>query len=146
MMTVAYPLLFSSSFRTLCAEQYWHNEIRQVWFIRQVFWGHKFNSSVSQWFKVVWRPGYGGQLCVQDNLSRLVRISWFILRIIFFIYFILFHFHCIRQGYCSGEGLERNIRTIQASPPRNYNRHLNKQTKQNYNLMKLQLLICPRLI
>ena len=63
-----------------------------------------------------------------------------------FFIFILFHFHCIRQGYCSGEGLERNIRTIQASPPRNYNRHLNKQTKQNYNLMKLQLLICPRLI
>ena len=65
---------------------------------------------------------------------------------LFYFYFILFHFHCIRQGYCSGEGLERNIRTIQASPPRNYNRHLNKQTKQNYNLMKLQLLICPRLI
>ena len=46
------------------------------------------------------------------------------IRLLFFIlfYFILFHFHCIRQGYCSEEGLERNIRTIQASPPRNYNK------------------------
>ena len=74
------------------------------------------------------------------------EVGTVVIAFIIFIYFILFHFHCIRQGYCSGEGLERNIRTIQASPPRNYNRHLNKQTKQNYNLMKLQFLICPRLI
>ena len=54
----------------------------------------------------------------------------FYLFIYLFIYSI---FTALDKRYCSGERLEGNIQTIRASPPRNYNRHLNKQTKQNYN-------------
>ena len=32
-----------------------------------------------------------------------------------------------KKNYCSGEGLEGNIRTIRASPPKNYNGHLIKE-------------------
>ena len=35
-----------------------------------------------------------------------------------------------KKNYCSGEGLEGNIRTIRASPPKNYNRHLNKEKEK----------------
>ena len=35
-----------------------------------------------------------------------------------------------KKNYCSGEGLEGNIRTIGASPPKNYNRHLNKEEEK----------------
>ena len=35
-----------------------------------------------------------------------------------------------KKDYCSGEGLEGNIRTIRASPPKNYNRHLNKEKEK----------------
>ena len=38
-----------------------------------------------------------------------------------------------KKYYCSGEGLEGNIRTIRASPPKNYNRHLNKEKEKRKN-------------
>ena len=57
-----------------------------------------------------------------------------------FLFFnFLFHFHYISwnisiytylKKYCSGEGLEGNIRTIRASPPKSYNRHLNKEKEK----------------
>ena len=50
--------------------------------------------------------------------------------------------HTRKTNYWSGEGLEGNIRTIRASPPKNYNRHLNKEKKlklylkcKNYNVI-----------
>ena len=39
-----------------------------------------------------------------------------------------------KKNYCSGEGLEGNIRTIRASPPKNYNRHLNKEKEKKLKL------------
>ena len=35
-----------------------------------------------------------------------------------------------RKSYCSGEGLEGNIRTIRSSPPKDYNRHFNKEKEE----------------
>ena len=35
-----------------------------------------------------------------------------------------------KENYCSGKGLEGNIRTIRASPPKNYNRHSNKEKEK----------------
>ena len=35
-----------------------------------------------------------------------------------------------KKNYCSVEGQERNIPTIRASPPKNYNRPLNKEKEK----------------
>ena len=44
-------------------------------------------------------------------------------------------YYCKKEkNYCSGEGLEGNIQTTQASPPKNYNRHLNKEKEKKKNI------------
>ena len=48
----------------------------------------------------------------------------FILHTIYYLYILK------EKKFCSGEGLEGNIRTIPASPPKNYNRHLIKEEEK----------------
>ena len=80
-----------------------------------------------------------------------------------YIYIYLFHFHCKKENlaklhkrtinyilekknYCSGEGLEGNIRTIRASPPKNYNRHLRAAVrKYRLGVYKMKKSKIPKL-